>query len=380
LIPRNDIARTADADKKKLHLVRIDVLRAIAILCVFLLHWFGQAYGTDHLEWNGLVRDPRSAPSASFFFFFPLSFGWMGVPLFFVISGFCIHASALKHNELQVGRFFWRRFWRIYPPYFAALALAVCWSGVDLGSPAGRAQLWSHLLLVHNASSAWIFALNGVFWSLAVEAQLYCLYPLLWRLRERWGIGGALKLTFILSVGVRCVCALFFTDWNKELSGPMWTSPLLLWFDWTLGAYLAEHYLRGARAFPRGRAVRWGMLALVFVSTWTKPTAIFTFSLASAFFALACETYLGRDRSATSAERMLVPLGVCSYSFYLIHYPLVGFFAGWLRQLLGVESPVALLSAAPIALAFIFGISFLARLSVENGSVRLGQLLWPAKR
>jgi len=95
------------------HLLRIDVLRAVAILSVFLLHWFGQAYGTDHLNWNGLLRDPASAPSASFIAFFPLSFGWMGVPLFFVISGFCIHASALKNNELRVGRFFWRRFWDI---------------------------------------------------------------------------------------------------------------------------------------------------------------------------------------------------------------------------------------------------------------------------
>ncbi len=113
------------------------MLRAVAILSVFLLHWFGQAYGTDHLNWNGLLRDPASAPSTSFIAFFPLSFGWMGVPLFFVISGFCIHASALKNNELRVGRFFWRRFWRIYPPYLAALIFAIFISQTDITTTDG---------------------------------------------------------------------------------------------------------------------------------------------------------------------------------------------------------------------------------------------------
>ena len=87
-----------------------------------------------------------------------------------------------------------------YPPSRIGLAL----TGSSLSSEEGRSQLWSHLLLIHNFNPAWIFALNGVFWSIAVEVQLYLLYPLLWKLRARWGIAGALKFT----TGALCAAAL----------------------------------------------------------------------------------------------------------------------------------------------------------------------------
>ncbi|HEV8184352.1 MAG TPA: acyltransferase [Chthoniobacterales bacterium] len=361
------------------HLLRIDVLRAVAILSVFLLHWFGQAYGTDHLNWNGLLRDPASAPSTSFIAFFPLSFGWMGVPLFFVISGFCIHASALKNNELRVGRFFWRRFWRIYPPYLAALIFAIFISQTDITTADGQGQLWSHLLLIHNFRADWIFALNGVFWSLAVEAQLYLLYPLLWQLRVRWGIAGALKLTLLLSVVGRVLCAVFLTRWDQELSGPMWTSPLFLWFDWTLGAFLAERYLAGAVAFPKGAFLRWIAFVVLVISTFAKPTAIFTFSLASVFFALAAESYLRREKAVGVVERWLVPLGLCSYSFYLIHYPLVRIIAEALRSTGNFDNPALLICSAPVGIITIGLISFVAYLIVERGSIALGRRLFASR-
>ncbi|CAN5562790.1 acyltransferase [soil metagenome] len=371
-------AVTADS---KLHLERIDVLRAVAIIAVFLLHWFGYAHGTDHLEWNGLVRDPSTAPAASFMAFFPMSFGWMGVPLFFIISGFCIHASALKNNELRIGSFFWRRFWRIYPPYVAALLLAILLAGTDVTTPEGRAQLWSHLLLVHNFRAEWIFVFNGVFWSLAVEAQLYLLYPLLWKMRHHWGIGTALMVTLLLSIAGRIVAAGFFTNWNEELSGPMWTSPVFLWFDWALGAFLAERYLQGARVFPINAALRWLALAIVVCSTFTKPTAIFAFSFASVFCAMAAESYLWRKRSLSRIELWLVPLGLCSYSFYLLHYPLVPILADQLRRLPGLVSPPALILAAPLAILAVAAVSFLAYLGIERGSINLGRaLLLTARR
>ncbi len=357
------------------HLQRIDVLRAVAILCVFLLHWYGQAFGTDHLQWRGLMVDPASAPSVAFYLFLPFGFGWIGVPLFFVISGFCIHASALKHGELRLGNFFWRRFWRIYPPYVAALIFAIVLSRTDIGSPAGRAQLWSHLLLIHNWRPEWIFALNGVFWSLAVEAQLYLLYPLLWKMRARWGIGGALKLTLLTSLAARAIAALFFTDWTKDLPGVVWTSPLMLWFDWAMGAFLAERFLAGRRAFPQGMALRWIMLGLVGLSAFTKPSNIFTFSLASVFCALACETYLRRRSAIRRIERWFIPVGLCSYSFYLIHYPLVPLVAGQLRKLPGFGNPAVLVSAAPIAMLIVFAFSFIAFATIEKGSIALGRRL-----
>jgi peptidoglycan/LPS O-acetylase OafA/YrhL len=359
----------------KLHLRRIDVLRGVAILMVFLLHWYGHSVGTDHLPWKGLVLDFASAPTLSFYLFYPLSFGWFGVPLFFVISGFCIHASTLNAGQLRIGTFVGRRFWRIYPPYLAALFLAVALTGTNVSSGNGRAQLWSHLLLIHNFSPAWIFALNGVFWSIAVEVQLYVLYPLLWKLRSRWGIAGALKFTLVLSIASRIIAAVFLTEWDKELSGTVWTFPTMLWFDWTLGAFLAERFLGGSRAFSPSRSLRWIVLALVVLSTFSKTTAIFAFSLASFFFALVCESYLRRERDVNWLERCLVPVGLCSYSLYLLHYPLIPMVARELRRFALFNTELGLLGAAPIAILILTALSFAAYATIEKGSIAIGRVL-----
>lgn len=359
----------------KLHLRRIDALRGLAILMVFLLHWYGYAFGTDHLRWKGLVLDFASGSTLSFYLFYPLSFGWLGVPLFFVISGFCIHASALNAGQLRLSTFFGRRFWRIYPPYLAALFLAVILTGGNVSNQEGRAQLWSHLLLIHNFSPAWIFALNGVFWSIAVEVQLYVLYPLLWKLRARWGIAGALKFTLLASIVSRIIAAVFLTKWDTDLSGAVWTFPTMLWFDWTLGAFLAERYLGGHRAFWPSRSLRRIVLGLVVVSTFFKPTAIFAFSLASLFFALVCESYLLREKRPNWLERYAVPVGLCSYSFYLIHYPLIPPIAEQLRRFALFKTELGLLGAAPIAALILSGISFTAYATIEKGSIATGRIL-----
>lgn len=359
----------------KLHLRRIDTLRAVAIVAVFLLHWYGQAYRTDHLQWNGLVLDPSSAPAPSFWLFFPLSFGWAGVPLFFVISGFCIHLSTLKRGQLQVGNFFWRRFWRIYPPYVVALLISAVLLGVDLWSRAAQGQLWSHLLHIHNFWPQWIFGVNPVFWSIAVEVQLYLLYPLLWKMRARWGIEGALKFTLALSIASRLAAAFFFTDFYKDLSGVVWTFPTMLWFDWTLGAFLAERYVNGRVAFPSAVSLRWIVGLAVIVSTFFKPTVIFTFSLTSVFFALAVESYLRRPKPLSMMERWLIPLGLCSYSFYLLHYPLIPYISRQLQRSSALENPGLLVAAAPIGVIVVALVSYVCYRTIERGSIALGNLL-----
>jgi peptidoglycan/LPS O-acetylase OafA/YrhL len=359
----------------KLHLRKIDVLRGVAILMVFLLHWYGNSVRVDHLRWNGLVLDLTSGPTLSFYLLYPLSFGWFGVPLFFVISGFCIHASTLNAGQLRVGAFLERRFWRIYPPYVASIFLAITLTGVSISTEEGRAQLWSHLLLIQNFNPAWFFGINGVLWSVSVEVQLYLLYPLLWKLRARWGIAGALKFTLLLSIASRIIAAVFFTDWDKDLSGAVWSLPTILWFDWTLGAFLAERYLGGRQAFPSSRSLLWIALGAVVVSTFSKPTAIFTFSLTSFFFALVCESYLRRGKPANWLERCLVPVGLCSYSFYLIHYPLIPKIAEQLRQFALFKTEFGLLAAAPIAILILTAISFAAYVTIEKGSIAIGRYL-----
>jgi len=364
--------------KGTIRLRRIDVLRGVAILSVFLLHWYGAAFGTDHLRWNGLVRDFASAPNTAFWCFYPLSYGWMGVSLFFVISGFCIHVSTLQTGNLHAGKFLWRRFWRICPPYFAWLAFFFWRDGLSLATGEGRTQLLSHLLLIYNFNSTTIFAISAAFWSLAVEAQLYLLYPLLWRIRSRWTMSGALYVTLGLSLLSRLVAALFLTDWREDLAGNVWTFPTMLWFDWTLGAVVAEGFLSGRRVFSRSVVLRVTAFVAVAVSLLFKPTEALTFSLSSFAIALQVESYLWSESRERVIERLLVPLGLCSYSFYLLHYPFVGELLQEIPLARGWQEPWHSVAVLPVMFSVLFLASYVSYRVLERGSIYLGRVIWPS--
>src|SRR3954447_8838430 len=102
------------------------------------------------------------------------SIGWVGVDLFFVLSGYLI-TSVLRESR-GLGRFYCRRAFRILPLYYLAVLVAV------LASPTVRTtQAWYWLHGAH-----WLFALRpgayvgGTFhfWSLGIEEQFYLAWPL----------------------------------------------------------------------------------------------------------------------------------------------------------------------------------------------------------
>ena len=121
-----------------------------------------------------------------------LVYGHFAVVVFIVLSGFslAIAPSGSGWQLRSVREFARRRAWRILPPYWAALAfsLAVAWwvvaqpntHGAD-GEVRGRATGSSSRTSFGSPSP------NGAFWSIAIEAQLYILFPLLLLVRRRWG-------------------------------------------------------------------------------------------------------------------------------------------------------------------------------------------------
>jgi len=172
------------------HVDFLDHFRGIAIIAVLLVHTLLIVYGYSELPWNGLFRD-IDAP-ISYLCFLPVSFGSAaGVAIFFVVSGFCIHMSFQKQGQ-KWGGFFTRRFFRIYPPYLAALifSMLLIWAYTPWSafySPGFWRQLLTHLFLIHNSGYFTFTAINVPFWSLAVEAQLYLLYPVLLVLVSKLG-------------------------------------------------------------------------------------------------------------------------------------------------------------------------------------------------
>ena len=310
-----------------MHFKRIDQLRGFAALAVVLCHAAVSA--------ETVVVDPshQSGHWASCL----LGWGYLGVPLFFVISGFCIHlptASALAAGRLarpDWQRFFRRRFWRLYPAYLAALVLAGGLLLVSRGElPVGWRGVLAQVFLVHTFYPTTFEGLNPPAWTLAVETQLYLAYPLVWALFAR--LGGWRGLGVVLLVTMLFRTSLNFGWVPARFGGVAWEIFLARWFEWALGALLAL-WAVGIVTMPpllRAPGVAALVLALAVRAEWEMwRTGWYTFKepLYGVAFALVVLVTLDRERAGkptagTAIGRRLADIGVYSYSLYLLHRPI----------------------------------------------------------
>jgi len=283
-------------------------------------------FGVDHLAWSGWLRDFSSVPR-SFLVLLPASFGWSGVAIFFVVSGFCIHLSHERSRSKDFKVFFIRRFFRIYPPYLLALmffAFVYPWTRLKSGFLEDAAQFGTHALLIHNFDEKYFFGINGAFWSIAIEVQLYLLYPLLLWLTRRAGWSGALWVTGLLELflrfwsgGVDAYRGVWLTRW---VTG----NPLFYWYSWNLGARLAEDYLKKRPVFM-ARCPLWIWPFLIAVSYLIRPAFDLCFLLVALATANLMAVLLTRPGGFSLGwlGRHLRVAGKFSYSIYLIHQPIL---------------------------------------------------------
>jgi peptidoglycan/LPS O-acetylase OafA/YrhL len=222
----------------------IDALRGAAALMVVIYHaraeyWIGLGSSYSQL---GLA--PTAWPG---YMFAPFSFGWLGVHLFFVISGYCIHRSfsySLSRNNLSKvdwSVFFKRRFFRIYPVYITALCLGGL---LDNYLNANEESLTiSSFVTSITALQGILFPLygsNSVFWTLSIEIHLYLFFPVLYFVGSRFSPWIMLAFSFVLSGSYLLLyhfagLADFFN--HAHAGGPVFLPYV---FMWTLGAIIAD--------------------------------------------------------------------------------------------------------------------------------------------
>ena len=305
---------------------RVDQMRGFAALAVVVCHLGVSAYkdapnlGGSPWPWLGLA----------------LGFGYLGVPLFFVISGFCIHlphARMLALTEsagaaLSWRRFFVRRFWRLYPPYLAALAFAlVLLTLVNWGPPVPWVAVAAQAALVHTLHPATFDGVNPPAWSLAVEAQLYLAYPIVfWLIARR----GALRaLAVVLGVTLAYRLGLNFEPFPARFGGVMWEFFLARWSEWVLGAVVAEWAvgrvrLPGAVFQPWLGALVLGLGVLLEWHRWHYGLYAILEPVYGLAFALLLGAALRRERDGDGwvVGRYFAGIGLYSYSLYLLHRPI----------------------------------------------------------
>jgi peptidoglycan/LPS O-acetylase OafA/YrhL len=300
------------------HIARVDVLRAAAFLGVFFYH-FSQSLPGWGFQWRGLFPD-YSKWSAPNYPVLPLEFGWVGVALFFVISGFCIHLSLLKRIEsFSAKSFFVRRFLRIYPAYLVNMVVVLAFNPWFPTRYLNGWQVVTHLLMVHNLFKATFYGINTAMWSLGVEWQFYLLVPLLLWGRKKWGLERCLVLALVLNQVSAIVLFLTHPAATKPVS-PEWSFPLVTWCDWILGACLAESYSRGKALFTHRGAWLIGSFIALLVTLHVRTMNVQSYLVSSIFFAVLMDGYLDTAQPLRWLERVvLVPVGLVSYSLYLWH-------------------------------------------------------------
>jgi peptidoglycan/LPS O-acetylase OafA/YrhL len=155
------------------HIPTLDGLRGIAILLVMIHHftYYRPTAGVDALIGNVVF------------------FGWTGVDLFFVLSGFLITGTLLdaRGSERYFTNFYARRVLRIFPLYYLVLLVAfVVLPKYPALHPvlAGQAEVppqwpyWWYLSNFSIANNGWVHGWVDVSWSLAIEEHFYLVWPL----------------------------------------------------------------------------------------------------------------------------------------------------------------------------------------------------------
>lgn len=264
--------------------------------------------------------------SAEHLLLWPFRFGQQMVWLFILLSGFALQWSEDERVVRGFGRtpprvYAARRMWRILPTYYAALAVGLTVVVLLRGTVADplpqvhtyrltTGGVLAHVALVHNLSDGWLFQTNVPLWSIALEAQLYVLFPLL-----STGVGRRLPLP--VAAGVLVVGAVTLDHVTRlPLFG------LATWFF--AGSVLARLVRRRRLPWRSLLGVAAGCiltgLTLLHVIPGRVMTALWMLGFACLVAALTEAPVRGWN---FPTYRPVMWLGHRSYSLYAVHFPVL---------------------------------------------------------
>ena len=291
------------------HLQNVQALRGIACLMVVwfhLLHWDTQ-FGRP----TPIFREVRW-------------FGFAGVDLFFVLSGFIITAT----NRRDIGRpravpsYLFRRFWRLYPAYWAAMALTAAFFWVAFGHVASTpeaARDWP----------VWLTILPGDVpnplipqaWTLGFEVMFYVTFGGLMLLPPRWAAAGLCAW----AAGVVVALA------GPEAADPVATNPgsafVFEFLGGCLVAWLAGRGERRGWRIALALGLVYAVVGIVLVNVmipkpflhvmaWPRPRVLI-FGPPAVLIVYGCVAAEGRWPRRVPG--WLLRIGDASYSLYLLH-------------------------------------------------------------
>jgi peptidoglycan/LPS O-acetylase OafA/YrhL len=337
----------------------VDSLRGIAALSVAAYHI--DRYGPLPGAASSVV--PRFINSA-------LHHGWVGVQMFFVISGFVIAYTlrGMRVTPSSLGNFALRRSLRLDPPYWVTMlfviglyVLTTSLFNVEDGLM-DQAPTWDQVLahLCYMQNILGYHNLSAGFWTLCIEVQFYILFAVLLGFAQRLTAHcserakGAHWLPLLLTYAPLAIASLFWFSQDQDNT------------DWVV--HFFAFFFFGAMAWwtLEGRMPKsafWAYAAAILLRQWIHGTFDMWVALATG---LAIYAVIASGRSDRWLRwRWLQRLGLISYSLYLIHYPV-----SWIITTLGHE----LTGSAPVAAVFWLVLSLAASIGVANALYAAAEL------
>jgi peptidoglycan/LPS O-acetylase OafA/YrhL len=320
--------------------IELDGLRGIAILMVLETHY-------------GVLSHPLALASSNLSRVFAplLAFGWSGVDLFFVLSGFLLGGILMDNKDASnyFKVFYTRRICRIFPLYFLVVIPLLVIPLPLISSSLNSIYVeplpsWTYLTYTQNIAMAqeerWGTVWLGPTWSLAVEEQFYLILPFLIRFvsKERLPY---LFVSLILMATLSRLAILAFHphgDFAFFLLLPSRAEPLLLG---VLGAWAVRNQ-RCLHLLHTHRRLLYGVLAILAGSTvllvlgfYRHPTDVLTtlfpatygYLLLGLLFTCILLIAVTEKRGIVSfvtRNRLLGKIGVIAYGVYLLHVPVQG--------------------------------------------------------
>lgn len=361
--------------KNSYHIPRVDFLRAVAILLVFVSHCSAMIFG-----WEGMGKMATEQAHGFYKLLgFTLFDGHRGVVLFFVISGLCIRLSHRAQSSFSAGHFYWRRFWRIYPPYLLSLLIFATIQHAALN------DVLAHAFLVHNFSLEYFHSINPPFWSLAMEFQVYLLYPVLLWMHDRLGIKITAGILVILSVAGNFP---FLAEGTAHADVQRMLLlvrqfPTTLWFTWYSGFLVADRLLDKKPIAVSRRCILLVSICLVPLVAHSPVRGPYEEPVNAIAMSLLVEEFLrcplpGRFLAAWMSFWGLT--GVSSYSFYLYFDRLLPFLLraiAMTTHLTRSKAPRTLFAiGCPLSFLAIAGFSYVAYRVIELPSIAIGRSLF----
>ena len=291
----------------------VDGLRAVAVLLVVF----------DHLHTRVLG-------------------GYVGVDVFFVISGYLISSVILKEmaaGTFTIANFYERRIRRIFPALLAMLAGSAATAYFCFVPSELEAYLRSMLAALFSVSNFLFWHQAGYFdapsglkpllhtWSLAVEEQFYIVFPVFLVLVRRW-LPGNLKAAIWTITGVTFLLAC--VEVQRNPSAAFFLAPLRAW-ELLIGTIVAEHYVPAIHGRAGRNAAALGGLVLIMVPALRYTAATHFPGLAAVPPCVGAALIIAAGETGGSiVGRVLgwgpfVFVGLISYSLYLWHWPILVF-------------------------------------------------------